>query len=86
MARDISVNCEICGTTLPLERAKEVLFERDQNSYHVMDLCPTCLDDVLQRSESVNDTNGMRQQAAALVRMPGNEIPAGASSGAQKGS
>ena len=73
--RKISVDCGTCGTRIALERAKEVLFETGANSYHVMDLCPDCLDTQLKRAESVNDTNGFRQRAAVLLRLPNNEVP-----------
>lgn len=75
MPRKITIDCELCGTRIEVDRAKEVLFEIGDNSYHVMDLCPNCLDVQLKRAESVNDTRGMRQRAAALVRLPGREVP-----------
>ena len=74
--RKITVDCRLCGARVALERAKELLFEVDRNSYHLMDVCSDCLDSQLKRAESVNDTNGYRQTAAALVRLPDNEIPA----------
>jgi hypothetical protein len=65
--RDVTVDCDRCGARLSLEKAKEVLVKQGENAYHVLDVCPTCLDDLLQSAESVNDTNGYRQQAAALI-------------------
>lgn len=73
--RKITVDCTLCGDRVPLEHAKEVLFETGQNSYHVMDLCRTCLDAQLQAAESVNDTSGYRQTAAAMIRLPGPSLP-----------
>jgi hypothetical protein len=75
MARKITVDCGLCGQRLSLENAKEALFEIGSNSYHAMDLCRTCLDAQLQAAESVNDTSGYRQNAAALIRLPGSAIP-----------
>ena len=75
MARKTTVDCALCGTRLPLEQAKEAHFEVGSNAYHVMDLCKTCLDGQLQRAESVNDTSGYRQKAAALIRLPGLSVP-----------
>jgi hypothetical protein len=75
MARKITVDCEICGNRVALEHAKEAMFEVGQNSYHLMDVCPACLDDQLQAAESVNDTSGYRQKAAALIRLPGSAVP-----------
>ncbi len=75
MARKISVDCATCGQRLSLEQAKEALFEVGANAYHAMDLCRTCLDAQLQAAESVNDTSGYRQNAAALIRLPGSAVP-----------
>jgi hypothetical protein len=75
MARKITVECDLCGTRVAIERAKEALFETGQNSYHLMDLCPDCLDRQLKAAESVNDTSGFRQKAAALIRLPGSAAP-----------
>lgn len=75
MARKISVDCALCGQRVPMEQAKEALFETGPNAYHLMDLCRTCLDGQLQAAESVNDTSGFRQTAAALIRLPGAGVP-----------
>lgn len=75
MARKITVDCELCDTRVTLEHAKEAMFETGQNSYHLMDLCPACLDGQLKAAESVNDTSGFRQTAAALIRLPGSSAP-----------
>jgi hypothetical protein len=76
MAREITIDCDSCGTRLPLERAKEALIAEGDNVFHLVDLCTECLDTLLQRAESVNDTDGFRQQAAALIRLPrGTELP-----------
>lgn len=73
--RKISVDCELCGERVTLEQAKEALFETGTNSYHLVDLCKRCLDTQLQAAESVNDTSGYRQKAAALIRLPGGSVP-----------
>ncbi|HVE92514.1 MAG TPA: hypothetical protein VNE62_09495 [Actinomycetota bacterium] len=76
MTRSITLDCDQCGTRLGLERAKEVLYAtQEANAYHSMDLCADCLDTTLKRAESVNDAEGTRQRVAALVRLPGNEVP-----------
>lgn len=75
MARKITVDCEVCKARVPMERAKEAMFEIGQNAYHLMDLCPDCLDRQLQAAESVNDTGGYRQKVAALIRLPGSSVP-----------
>jgi hypothetical protein len=75
MARKTTVDCSLCGDRVPLERAKEALFEIGSNNYHLMDVCPKCLDAQLQAAESVNDTSGYRQKAAALIRLPGSALP-----------
>jgi hypothetical protein len=75
MARKTTVDCDLCGKRVPLERAKEALFETANNSYHLMDLCSSCLDGQLKAAETVNDTSGFRQKAAALIRLPDNAVP-----------
>ncbi len=65
--RQVTIDCDECGTRLPIEQAKEALIEEDTNTYHLVDLCPKCLDKQLQGAASVNDTDGYRQQAAALI-------------------
>jgi hypothetical protein len=76
--RKITVDCELCRQRVPLEHAKEALFETGNNAYHLLDLCPRCLDTQLQAAESVNDTSGYRQNAAALIRLPNGRVPEGA--------
>ncbi len=76
MTRRITIDCDQCGTRLEIERAKEVLYGTgDANDYHAMDLCPDCLDTTLKKAESINDGEGTRQRVAALVRLPGDEVP-----------
>ena len=73
--RKITVECALCSEQVQLEKAKEALFETGTNAYHLMDLCPRCLDAQLKAAESINDTSGYRQRAAALIRLPGASIP-----------
>jgi hypothetical protein len=73
--RKITVDCELCGERMTLERAKEAFFQTGTNAYHLRDLCPRCLDEQLKRAESINDTSGFRQTAAVLMKLPGHEVP-----------
>jgi hypothetical protein len=73
--RKVTIDCDLCAKRIPLERGKEVMFETGSNAYHLMDLCPDCLDPILQRAESINDSGGYRQRAAALIRLPSNQVP-----------
>lgn len=73
--RQVTVDCDICGTELPLEQAKEALVKRGDNEYKVIDLCAPCLDTLLKQADSVNDTEGYRQRAAALLALPQNSMP-----------
>jgi len=73
--RKITVDCAICHDRVPIEQGKEAMFETGSNAYHLMDLCKTCPDSQLQAAESVNDTSGYRQKAAALIRLPGGAAP-----------
>jgi hypothetical protein len=73
--RKITIDCDLCGTQVPLEQGKEALFEIGNNSYHLIDLCSRCLDSHLKAAESVNDTSGYRQRAAALIRLPNFTVP-----------
>ena len=77
MARKITVDCEVCESRVPIEHAKEAMFEVGKNAYHLMDLCPECLGRQLQAAESVNDTGGYRQKVAVLIRLPGSSLPEG---------
>jgi hypothetical protein len=69
----VTIDCDACGTRLPMEKAKEALIQTGNNSYHLVDLCPSCLDDQLKKAQSVNDTVGYRQQAAALISLRAGE-------------
>lgn len=73
--RTITVDCDLCGQRVALERAKEALFQVGKNTYHLMDVCPGCLDQHLQAAESVNDTSGYRKKAAVLIRLPDGDVP-----------
>lgn len=73
--RKITIDCDLCGARVELERGKEALFETANNAYHLMDLCASCLDAQLQAANSVNDTSGYRQKAAALIKLPGSSVP-----------
>lgn len=73
--RKITVDCQLCAEKVTLEHAKEAMFQTANNSYHLLDLCPRCLDGQLQAAESVNDTSGYRQKAAVLIRLPGGTVP-----------
>ena len=73
--REVTLDCDICGTRLPLGQAKEALIKESENAYHLFDLCPKCLDDVLQSADSVNDADGFRQQAAALISLGDGQMP-----------
>jgi hypothetical protein len=65
--REVTVDCDSCGARMPIERAKEALISEGNNKFHLIDLCPTCLDKQMQNASAVNDTDGYRQQAAALI-------------------
>jgi hypothetical protein len=73
--RNVTLDCDVCSTRLPVEQAKEALIKQDENSYHLIDLCPACLDEQLQNADSVNDAKGYRQQAAALISLRGGGVP-----------
>jgi hypothetical protein len=73
--RKLTIDCDLCGTRLPLEQGKEAFVKQGSNAYHVLDLCARCLDGLLKAAESVNDTEGFRQNAAALIALPNNAIP-----------
>ncbi len=69
MARNVTIACDSCGQAMPIKKGKEALVAEDENSYRLYDLCATCLDGLLKKADSVNDADGYRQQAAALVRL-----------------
>jgi hypothetical protein len=51
------------------------LLTQGNNRFHAMDVCAGCLDDMLKDAESVNDTDGFRQRAAALITPRSGEVP-----------
>lgn len=73
--RNITIDCAVCGTRLPLEQGKEALLKQGENDYHLMDLCAKCLDEQLKNADAVNDTDGFRQQAAALITPKAGQLP-----------
>jgi hypothetical protein len=73
--REVTLDCDVCGKRLPLEQSKEALISQGENSYHLLDLCPQCLDDQLKNATSVNDADGFRQQAAALITLRDDAVP-----------
>jgi hypothetical protein len=77
--RKITIDCALCQERVPLEHGKEAMFVTGSNAYHLMDLCPACLDTQLKAAESVNDTSGYRQTAAALIKLPNGDVPSAAS-------
>ena len=79
--RKVTIDCGICGERLLLEHGKEVMFQTGSNAYHLMDLCPKCLDAQLKAADSVNDTSGYRQTAAALIKLPGGVAPSATAAG-----
>lgn len=73
--RQITVDCDLCGERVALDRGKEALFQTGQNAYHLMDLCADCLDGQLEQAETVNDTRGYKKSAAVLLRLPDGQAP-----------
>lgn len=73
--RKVTVDCDICGTEMSIEQAKEAFIKRAENEYKVIDLCAQCLDTLLKQADSVNDTEGYRQRAAALIALPEGAMP-----------
>jgi ribosomal protein S27E len=74
--RQITVDCDVCGTDIPLEQSKEALIKEEApNAYHLYDLCASCLDEQLKSASAVNDTDGFRQKAAALITPKDGRLP-----------
>ncbi len=73
--RKITIDCDLCGVRIPIDQGKEALIKKGSNDYHLFDLCSRCLDDQLQNAASVNDTEGFRQRAAALISRRDNTVP-----------
>ncbi|MEX2393477.1 MAG: hypothetical protein WD826_03245 [Actinomycetota bacterium] len=73
--RQVTVDCDVCGMRMLLEQGKEVLITQGNNKFHLLDLCARCLDDLLRDAATVNDANGFRQQAAAMITLRSGEIP-----------
>jgi hypothetical protein len=69
------LNCDVCGASVALERSKEALIRTANNSFHLYDLCSACLDTELKRAATVNDTEGFRHKAAALITPKDGQLP-----------
>jgi hypothetical protein len=65
--RVVTIDCDVCGARMPLEKGKEVLIKEGNNAFHLLDLCVKCLDKSLKSAETVNDADGYRQKAAVLI-------------------
>ena len=58
--------CDRCGQTFPKRQMKEA-FRQDGNDRERMELCPTCLDEVMNEADSVQGIAGEEKRAAVRV-------------------
>ena len=65
MAED-TFTCDRCGQSFPARQMKEAF--RQEGSERVrMELCPTCLDEVMNESDSVRGIAGEEKRAAVQL-------------------
>ena len=58
--------CDRCGNTFPARQMKEA-FRQEGSERIRMELCPTCLDEVMNESESVRGIAGEEKRAAVQL-------------------
>jgi ribosomal protein S26 len=57
--------CDACGTAIPDEAAKEVIYQVDKLRYR-LELCASCLQGEMQRRDGLRSIPGFRKRAALL--------------------
>jgi hypothetical protein len=57
--------CEFCGVQRPRRQIKEVFLEQGRGTVR-KELCPSCLDDLLQQTNHREAVRGYRKKRAAL--------------------
>lgn len=57
--------CDSCGTAIPDQSAKEVLYQIDRVRYR-LELCATCLDREMKRHGNHRGVPGFRKRAAIV--------------------
>jgi hypothetical protein len=62
--------CDRCGNEFPRERLKEVMYEEGKERVR-KELCPTCLDQVMNQASEVRGVAGKEKRAA--VHLSGTE-------------
>ena len=55
--------CDRCGNEFPRERLKEVMYEEDKERVR-KELCPNCLDQVMNQASEVRGVAGEEKRAA----------------------
>jgi hypothetical protein len=58
--------CERCGRDWPQRQLKEVMYEEDKDRVK-QNVCPECLDEIMNRSEQVRGIAGDEKRAAVHV-------------------
>jgi hypothetical protein len=65
MAED-TFKCDRCGNELPARQMKEAFRQEGQERVK-MELCPTCLDEVMNESDAVRGVAGEEKRAAVVL-------------------
>jgi hypothetical protein len=60
--------CDSCGTPIPDQAAKEVLYQMEQVRYR-LELCGTCLDGEMKQHAGHRGVPGFRKRAAILFNI-----------------
>ena len=64
--------CDKCGNEFPRDQLKEV---KTEGSDEVRNLCPTCLDETMNKASEVYGVEGEKKDKAAFVAQQGTETP-----------
>lgn len=64
--------CDSCGQEFPKRQMKEA-FDGEGPDRKKLELCPTCLDKVMNQSDEVRGVGGEEKRAAVVVEGDGGE-------------
>lgn len=63
--------CERCGRDWPQRQLKEIMYEENKDRVK-QNVCPECLDEIMNRSEQVRGIAGERKRAAVHIGSDGS--------------
>jgi hypothetical protein len=64
---EATFNCDRCGKETPQRQLKEAFVDGDGNDRSKQNLCPECLDEVMNASQEVRGVPGEEKRAAVAI-------------------